>query len=220
MTRVPLFPLGTLLVPGQVLHLNIFEPRYRLMVEHLQSLPPERREFAVVSILAGHEVGAGAAVSTALVGTMAAVRRVNPTPGGVIALTAIGRRRFRILERIPGGDGFDTAEIELLPDTRRPADDVDGVLHRLGDRATAHLCLLLELLGRPIPELPELPDALSFAVLLAAPLDPTDQQRLLAIDDTAQRLRAEIAALQRERHLLGQFRAGPRQGPIIVPPAN
>lgn len=220
MTRVPLFPLGTVLVPGQVLNLTIFEPRYHLLVAHLREQPEHERFFGVVSIRAGHEVGGGAAVSTASVGTMAQVRQLNDRGDGTTALAAIGRRRFRLLERFAATDSFDEAEVELLPDSRVPADQVSASLSALGDRAAAHLCLLLETLGRPIPQLPDLPDALSFAILLIAPLDPDERHRLLEIDDTAARLDAEIASLRRERHLLAQLGAGPRQGPIDVPPLN
>ncbi len=38
-TRLPLFPLSTVLVPGLVLPLHIFEQRYRILVQALMDLP-------------------------------------------------------------------------------------------------------------------------------------------------------------------------------------
>jgi Lon protease-like protein len=37
--RLPLFPLGSVLVPGLVLPLHVFEQRYRVLVSALLALP-------------------------------------------------------------------------------------------------------------------------------------------------------------------------------------
>jgi Lon protease-like protein len=50
-SRLPVFPLGTVLFPGLVLPLHIFEERYRDLVKHLLSRPDgDPREFGVVAI--------------------------------------------------------------------------------------------------------------------------------------------------------------------------
>lgn len=219
MITVPLFPLGSLLVPGQVLNLNIFEERYLRLVSDLAAMPEPTREFGVVAITAGHEVGDQAAVGLASVGTIAHVRRIVRTPS-VVMISAVGRRRFRLGARSIGPGGYDLAEVELLPDSRTPADAADRAAVALAHRATALLQQLLELLGRPVPTLPESPDALSFAILLAVPFDPAEQHRLLAIDDTRARLRAELASMRREQHLISGLRAVPRSGPTTIPPAS
>ena len=57
-TLLPLFPLGTVLFPGLVLPLHVFEPRYRTLVQHLAELPASLpREFGVIAIRRGWEVG-------------------------------------------------------------------------------------------------------------------------------------------------------------------
>ena len=55
---IPLFPLGTPLFPGVVLPLQIFEPRYRRLMQDLEAHPEdgERRFFGVVAIRQGCEV--------------------------------------------------------------------------------------------------------------------------------------------------------------------
>ena len=56
---LPLFPLPLVLLPGVVLPLHVFEPRYRVLVQALLELPDEaERRFGVVAIRAGREVGA------------------------------------------------------------------------------------------------------------------------------------------------------------------
>ena len=72
---LPLFPLGTVLFPGLVMPLHIFEQRYRTLVRDLMALPADSpREFGVVAIQRGWEVveasgltaGAGSARETAV----------------------------------------------------------------------------------------------------------------------------------------------------------
>lgn len=60
-TRLPLFPLNTVLFPGLVLPLNVFELRYRTMVRDLLELPEDGpRPFGVIAIRDGHEVAPSA----------------------------------------------------------------------------------------------------------------------------------------------------------------
>ena len=47
---LPLFPLTTALVPGLVLPLHIFEPRYRMMVQELLGKPADEREWGIVGL--------------------------------------------------------------------------------------------------------------------------------------------------------------------------
>ena len=59
--RLPLFPLNSVLYPGLVLPLNIFEERYRAMMRELLKTPEDQpRRFAVVAIRDGHEVAPSA----------------------------------------------------------------------------------------------------------------------------------------------------------------
>ncbi|EBP4824642.1 peptidase S16, partial [Salmonella enterica] len=53
MARVPLFPLGTVLVPGATLPLQVFEPRYVVMLSDLLN-SMDIPEFGVVAIKQGH----------------------------------------------------------------------------------------------------------------------------------------------------------------------
>ena len=56
-SALPLFPLGTVLFPGLVLPLHIFEERYRELVRTLLERPePTDRTFGVVAIRRGWEV--------------------------------------------------------------------------------------------------------------------------------------------------------------------
>ncbi|MET9291701.1 LON peptidase substrate-binding domain-containing protein [Streptomyces sp. NPDC003077] len=54
--RLPLFPLNSVLFPGLVLPLNVFEARYRALMRDLLTLPEDQRRFGVVAIRDGREV--------------------------------------------------------------------------------------------------------------------------------------------------------------------
>src|SRR5262249_52932298 len=98
-SELPLFPLGTVLFPGLVMPLHSFEARYRALVRNLMALPDgPPREFGVVAIRRGLEVGAGAEVTLYEVGCTAEVRQVTEHEDGRFDLVTVGRRRFEIAE--------------------------------------------------------------------------------------------------------------------------
>ena len=89
--QVPLFPLNTVLFPGGVLPLRVFEARYMDMVrECMKGSDP----FGVVLITRGSEVGAPA--STESVGTLARIVAWDMPRLGLLHLRAVGSERFRI----------------------------------------------------------------------------------------------------------------------------
>jgi hypothetical protein len=107
--RIPLFPLNTVLFPGGPLPLRIFEARYLDMIsERMRSEAP----FGVLLIKEGREDGMA---STVDVGTLATICDWYQGSDGLLGVTAMGERRFRLqsVERQP--DGLNIGEVELLP---------------------------------------------------------------------------------------------------------
>ncbi|MFI0795587.1 LON peptidase substrate-binding domain-containing protein [Micromonospora rubida] len=217
--RLPIFPLGTVLFPGLVLPLHIFEERYRALVRHLVGLPEGApREFGVVAIRAGWEVAPGATerpvpgvgdVTLHEVGCTAELRQVTELADGGFDIVTVGRRRFRIVDVDEGAEPYLTAEVEWLPEPGGPDEAADLLAARVISVFRQYLGLI-----RPAPEeiseqLPEDPTVLSHLVAATAMLTVDDRQRLLAIDDTTARLRAELRLLNREAALLRQVRAVP-----------
>ena len=76
--RLRLFPLGTVLFPGMVLPLHIFEDRYRQMVHELLD-SPEPRRFGVIAIRKGRETGIEGVSSLYEVGCTATLGRPRNT---------------------------------------------------------------------------------------------------------------------------------------------
>ena len=90
-TRLRLFPLNTVLFPGAVLNLHVFEERYRLMIA--SCLAGDHR-FGVVLIARGSEVGGGDVRHDR--GTMATIEVASPTPDGRYGVLARGGDRLRV----------------------------------------------------------------------------------------------------------------------------
>ncbi len=208
---LPLFPLGTVLVPGMRLSLHVFEPRYRqLVADLLGTQDPSAPEFGVVALRQGWEVGELGEVHP--VGTAARVTGVLPHADGRCDLAAIGARRF-VLEAL------DTRSKPYLLGTVRwlaePVGDLDPELPDAVRRALElHLRTLIALRADPgvagdLTEAGDDPQALSYAAARLPTLPLADRQALLAVADTAGRLQAARAVLRRETELLRQVRAVP-----------
>jgi Lon protease-like protein len=88
---LPLFPLNTVLFPGMVLPLHIFEDRYRLMIDRCLK---EERPFGVVLIREGKETESS--VVPHVVGTTALIARASRLDDGCINVITIGSERFRL----------------------------------------------------------------------------------------------------------------------------
>ena len=207
--RLALFPLGTVLVPGLVLPLNVFEPRYRALVADLMDKPENERVFGVVAIKAGHEVGEGAAQALHEIGTTAVVRHVTENEDGTVALVTSGAVRFR-LHGVDDAAGtpYLTGLVTALEDLEGDDVDVDAT----ADKVAAAYARYRDELGLDPPELPSAPRVLSYLVAAGMVLEVSDRQALLEQPDTARRLRAELRLLRRERALVGALRALPQQG--------
>jgi uncharacterized protein len=107
---IPLFPLNTVLFPGGILPLKVFEARYIDMVrECLRNDAP----FGIVKILAGQEVGVAAQPEE--VGCLAHISQWDMQEQGILLLYVRGGQRFRILETRILADQRLEAQIETLP---------------------------------------------------------------------------------------------------------
>jgi Lon protease-like protein len=207
---LPLFPLGSVLFPGLVLPLRVFEARYRALVRDLMILPEGTpREFGVVAIERGWEVAQATGVTLHEVGCTAQVRKVTEHPDGRFDLVTVGRERFRI-ERIEREAApYLVAEVEVLPESVGPAEVADRLAPRVLAAFRQYLTLVRAATEEVTEQLPEEPTLLSHLVAATANLTVADRQRLLAEPDTVSRLRAELSLLNREAVLLRRVRAVP-----------
>ncbi|MBT8077472.1 MAG: LON peptidase substrate-binding domain-containing protein [Gammaproteobacteria bacterium] len=177
--QVPLFPLRTVLYPGGPLPLRIFEPRY---IDMIGRCVRDNSEFGVLLIRNGSEAGPA---STYDVGTLARIVDWYQGSDGLLGITAVGGRRFRLISSFRQPDGLNIGDIELLtseeslalPEEYRPlAHILSGVLDDLGR--------LYESMERHYEDAGWV--GYRFAEIL--PISPEDKQSCLELDDPVRRL--------------------------------
>jgi Lon protease-like protein len=189
---MPMFPLGTVLVPSAGLPLHVFEPRYRALVHDCLA---GDQEFGVVLIERGSEVG-GEDVRTD-VGTVARIVQAQELPDGRWALAAVGVRRLRVARWLPD-DPYPIAEVADWPDPEPSRDHADALAECLG-RLRRALGLSAEAGDGVAPatiELSDDPVLAGYQAMAVAPLGPLDRQRLLAAESPDARI-SQLADLLR-----------------------
>jgi Lon protease-like protein len=111
---LPLFPLGTVLFPGGVLPLRVFEVRYLDMIAKCRKAGAP---FGVVSLTQGSEVRQpGSTEAFSSVGTLATISEYEAPRPGLMMIRATGAQRFRITSRDQLKHGLWIANVERLPD--------------------------------------------------------------------------------------------------------
>lgn len=223
--RLPLFPLNSVLFPGLVLPLNVFEERYRAMMRELLKAPEdEPRRFAVVAIRDGHEVapaspgmpdqtalpergpaaGFGADPAKAFhgVGCIADAATIRERPDGSFEVLATGTNRVRLVS-VDASGAFLTAELEELPE--EPGDEAGAIAEGVLRQFRQYQKRLAGARERSLAggtELPDEPSVVSYLVAAAMMLDTPTKQRLLQAPDTASRLRDELKLLRSETAII------------------
>jgi uncharacterized protein len=214
-TRLPIFPLATVLVPGLVLPLHVFEPRYRVLVEALMALPEgATRQFGVIALRSGTESGQPGTPDLHAVGCTAELREVTPYADGRFDIVGVGETRFRLTGLdAEAGTPYHTGIVEFLPEA-----DGEGDLERLSARVTQLFADYRASLGVEVSALPEDAQVISYLVAAAMVLHLSDRQSLLEQPTTTDRLRAERDLLRRECALVKAFRSLPAvelaKGPV------
>jgi Lon protease-like protein len=211
-TRLPLFPLGSVLYPGLVLPLHIFEQRYRQLVADLLA-EPEPREFGVIAIRQGRETGVDGVSALFETGCTAVLRQVEAHEDGRFDLITVGARRFTLLalgEQAP----YFTGEVDFLPDDPDdPDENAEAALVVPAVRRSfrSYLDLLAERGGAQItvPDIPDEPLLLSYLVAAAVVVDVPVKQQLLEEPDAHSRLVAERRLLAHEMQMLRSLTATP-----------
>ena len=125
---LPLFPLNTVLFPGCVLDLQIFEARYLDMIGRCMK---QGAGFGVVGIMAGREVGQ-APSAHATVGCEAVITDFQQQDNGLLGIRVQGARRFRIETTHLQRDQLLTADVQWLEDqAEQPLGDTHADLQAL-----------------------------------------------------------------------------------------
>lgn len=192
--EIPLFPLKTVLFPSSRLPLRIFEQRYLDMATAcLRNDSP----FGICLIDSGEETGA--APEPHAVGTLAEISQWDMEQLGILQVTALGGRRFRILDKQIGANQLLQARVGIIP-------------HNFGQPVPAERQRLLPLLQRilkelgaeraPAPHYPEDAEWMGYRITEVLPVQNLAKQKLLELEDPLIRLEILERFLE-QRQLLG-----------------
>src|SRR6476619_6854858 len=168
MASLPLFPLGTVLLPGGHLPLQIFEPRYVALLRDLLAAQDERSPvFGVVAIREGFEVGEDGVRALHPVGCAALLTQAAALEGERFLVVSEGTDRFRV-DAIDesAGTPYTTARVTWL--TERAGDAATVV--ELAARLRAELAAFAAATGSEA-ELPTDDRSLAYAVSDSVRLD-------------------------------------------------
>lgn len=189
-TPLPLFPLNTVVFPGQTVPLHIFEERYRALVRDLKAIEsPDERLFGIVAIREGYEVGGHEARSMYRTGCVMRLTRIQEYDDGRFDIATIGVDRMRVLATDSSG-AYLRCEAEVLSESDETTEDTAQEAARALAGFAGYRDLLSSLSGSEIltGALPRDPTLLSYVLSAACPLPLTEQQRLLEAASPRDRL--------------------------------
>ncbi len=199
---LPLFPLNTVLFPQARLSLQIFEPRYREMIERCLV---EDLAFGILLIKEGDEVGASATPHA--IGTVARIVDVARLADGRMSIIVAGITRFELLERSTDR-AYLTGSIRLLSDENVDLNKAERAARRVAQLFQSYANALRKITetdddaAKEELQLAKDPTVLSYSIAASLPISLLDKQALLATATTIQRLQREVAILERELELL------------------
>lgn len=205
---LPLFPLGTVLLPGASLPLHIFEPRYRQLTVDLVTGAVPGRSFGVIAV----KQRLDSAEETHEIGCSAVLREARRLPDGRFDIVARGGKRFRLLDIDETSAPYLVGSVEWVPDGNPPDEELMllPMLARSAREAHRRYCSAAWQHGE-WDEPAEDVDVAALPHLLAADclLTLEDRQALLEECNPAERLRLVRILLVREAVFLRTLRAVP-----------
>ncbi len=192
--HIPVFPLPLVLLPGELLPLHIFEPRYNQMLVDIE----EQRNIFGVSLFETNE-GFADRPEVGTIGCAAEVREVQPLPDDRSNITTLGLIRYRILNYVDAGKPYFSAEVEFFEDLIENEELVDAEADEVFELFQRVAKAAFDLSGNrgPFPEIQRSdPERLSFLVTAAFNLENSVKYEMLETQSTLERL-SRLASILR-----------------------
>src|SRR5207247_1887164 len=184
--EIAIFPLATVLFPGAVLPLHIFEDRYKKMIRYAI----ERGGVFGLQYRSDAAIGHETLPATGSIGCIAKINAVVPLEGGRMNIISMGLIRYRIL-RLQQSTPFVVARIEPVTDDLEPGADLNRIFDDIVELCRKFLAAAQALDESPAPvdqDLPDEPEAFSLLVASALPIDNDAKQTFLEMTSTRLRL--------------------------------
>jgi Lon protease-like protein len=180
MNRLPLFPLNTVLFPGGLLPLKVFEPRYLDLVSDCMR---NNTGFGICLISDGEEAGAPATVRD--IGTMVNIIDWDRRSDGLLGILVHGEQRFRVRSTTTEKNGLVMADVEYLP--FEPHSVIPEEFRSMSEM----LARIMKEIGAPYDRLEvhyDLADEVCARLTELLPLEMDIKQQILEMDDPLSRL--------------------------------
>jgi Lon protease-like protein len=182
-----MFPLGLVVLPGAVVPLHVFEPRYRALVVSLLALDGPM-EFGIPPIVRGSEVGGGDVRGD--IATIVKVLDLRVHDDGRYDMVVAGTRRVEVVTWLPD-DPFPLAEVDAYDDIGDVASASDTDIAERRERIESLLARMRRLGDRVpdgVPELDADPVLRLFQLGVVAPIGDLDRMRMLAVRSPVDRI--------------------------------
>jgi ATP-dependent Lon protease len=184
--EIAIFPLATVLFPGALLPLHIFEDRYKQMIQY----SVDNGGVFGLAYRSDAAIGRETPPDTGSVGCVAKINAVVPLGDGKMNIVSTGLIRYRVLG-LRQSTPFVVAKIETVTDDLEPGDDLNRIFDEIVEvcRKFLEAAQALDEPNAPVnQELPEEPEAFSLLVASALPIDNDAKQTLLEMTSTRLRL--------------------------------
>ena len=203
--RIPIFPLpGVVLLPGTLLPLHIFEPRYRAMVADALS---GEHTIGMAMMQPGWE-RAGSTPAIFPVGGAGRIVASEQLPDGRYDIVLEGEFRYRVLDETPPSP-YRVARVEEIRSIPFSSGEEAARVTREARRLFREIAGPMSL--APLPEEDLAPERLASEIALRLRYEPAELQRHLETDAVAERLSAVIDRMKEWENrirFLSPFRAG------------
>ncbi|MGA9871078.1 MAG: LON peptidase substrate-binding domain-containing protein [Rhodococcus sp. (in: high G+C Gram-positive bacteria)] len=200
MAVVPMFPLGSVLLPGESLPLHIFEPRYQQLLS--DAMATEDPSFGVVLIARGHEAGGGDVRHD--VATLAHIVAHRDLGDGRHLVECVGGERIRVDAWLED-DPYPRADVRMWPDVDDDAAPPESEFGALSTRITELYGLIGSLAAATdasppdaptFSDLPAGPGERLFTLAAQIPMGQADRQDVLEAPGATARLEALNDAIE------------------------
>jgi Lon protease-like protein len=184
--ELAIFPLATVLFPGALLPLHIFEDRYKQMMRYAI----DNGGLFGLKYQSDAAIGRETPPDIGSVGCVAKINAVVPLESGRMNVISTGVIRYRVLG-LRQSTPFIVARIETVTDDLEPGDDFNRIFDDIVDvcRKFLEAAQALDEPNAPVnQDLPEEPEAFSLVVASALPIDNDSKQALLEMTSTRLRL--------------------------------
>lgn len=192
---LPIFPLPLVLLPGEILPLHIFEPRYQQMIADIES---GNKLFGINYIDGEQDIDGNPELGS--FGCVAEVREISTQSDGRSNIIVVGTERYRLIDYLEIDKPYLTADVEVVNIETVDHDDLTEAANELKELFNRLAKAAYDASGNRgvFPGIPDAePDKLAYYAGIAVNLEYKEKYRLLEMSDTLERVRSVIGHISR-----------------------